>query len=148
MSSCFTNVIDYLSEYEHDVPNRVRHPVGRSLVFIPKSRGLCVRVSQTLCLASSPLAKRGFGENCAGETSLRRIVSWRNGLGKVGAHQCHTTKIHPFLASSLHIPQKRSQCREGKEGGRKSLFPWPFRLGSYFGKYLDVEHVFSSRPLI
>ena len=35
MSSCFTNVIDYLSEYEYGVPNRVRTRLGEVSCLFP-----------------------------------------------------------------------------------------------------------------
>ena len=35
MSSCFTNVIAYLSEYEYDVPNRVRTRLGEVSCLFP-----------------------------------------------------------------------------------------------------------------
>src|SRR2546423_648548 len=56
-----------------------------------------------------------------------------------------------FTALSSPADEKRGmqcQCREGEGRGRKTVLPWPFRPGKDFCKYLDVMHLFSSRPLI
>ena len=45
MSSCFTNVIDYLSEYEYGVPNRVRTRLGEVSCLFPNQEDSAATLS-------------------------------------------------------------------------------------------------------
>ena len=40
--------------------------------------------------------------------------------------QQHNTKVHPFLPSSLHTPQKRNVQGGGRKGGGNQFFPGHF----------------------
>ena len=94
-----------------------------------------------------------FEKQCVEKKDCREIATSRKWVVEQNLSRNRTwiqksTPSFPLHCTFLFCGGREECAGRGKERGEEIYFPWPFRPGSYFGKYLGVAHLFSSRPLI